>query len=620
MSIVHCSQDEENAADSDAEFEALLAEAEMEVDEKAEKKKPGKRGAKKGVKTAAATASSGATARRSGGKRKKNEDGEDGYETDHQDYCEVCQQGGEIILCDTCPKAYHLVCLDPDLEEPPEGKWSCPHCENDQTSDEETTKKPKAAEKQEGTTNVEYCRECKDGGDLLCCDSCPNSYHTYCLYPPVKDIPEGDWHCPRCSIEAPLYKPERILSWRWVEIPAVEIVVPPKEVPPSEPSEKKEGETEELPKPPPVPEVIRRPARRVREFYIKWKYLSYWHCEWVPEVLLDVHCPLFLRSYWTIRKMDPDVPPEVDDGSQEDLETGRIEKKEKENDPHNMEEKFFRYGIKPEWLQIQKILQYKSIQKTSSGDYLIKWRDLPYSQATWEQDDLDIPGMSEAIHHYWDHRERMTGEPPPKHVAKKLKRNKKDIDRKRFPERPTCDLKKKYEKQPDYLDETGGALHEYQLEGINWLRYSWANGIDTILADEMGLGKTIQTICFLYTLYKEGHCKGPFLVSAPLTTVTNWEREFEFWAPDFHVITYVGDKDSRAVIREHELTFNENALRGGSRPSKLRSEDGLKFHVLLTSYELISIDSATLGSVSWSVLVVDEAHRLKNNQSKVINF
>lgn len=46
-------------------------------------------------------------------------------------------------------------------------------------------------------------------------------------------------------------------------------------------------------------------------------------------------------------------------------------------------------------------------------------------------------------------------------------------------------------------------LHPYQLEGVNWLRFSWAQGTDTILADEMGLGKTIQTIVFLYSLYKE---------------------------------------------------------------------------------------------------------------------
>lgn len=58
-------------------------------------------------------------------------EGEGGYETDHQDYCEVCQQGGEIILCDTCPRAYHLVCLDPEMEEAPEGVWSCPHCEKE---------------------------------------------------------------------------------------------------------------------------------------------------------------------------------------------------------------------------------------------------------------------------------------------------------------------------------------------------------------------------------------------------------------------------------------------------------------------------------------------------------
>lgn len=43
----------------------------------------------------------------------------------------------------------------------------------------------------------------------------------------------------------------------------------------------------------------------------------------------------------------------------------------------------------------------------------------------------------------------------------------------------------------------------------------------------------------------------------------------------------------------------------------------VKFHVLLTSYELITIDQAILGSITWACLVVDEAHRLKNNQSKV---
>lgn len=108
-------------------------------------------------------------------------------------------------------------------------------------------------------------------------------------------------------------------------------------------------------------------------------------------------------------------------------------------------------------------------------------------------------------------------------------------------------------------------------------------------------------------------------VSVPLSTIINWEREFETWAPDFYVVTYVGDKDSRAVIRENEFSFDDNAVRGGRGVSKVRSS-AIKFHVLLTSYELISIDVTCLGSIEWAVLVVDEAHRLKSNQSKVSTF
>lgn len=52
----------------------------------------------------------------------------------------------------------------------------------------------------------------------------------------------------------------------------------------------------------------------------------------------------------------------------------------------------------------------------------------------------------------------------------------------------------------------------------------------------------------------------------------------------------------------------------------LQKDSTVKFHVLLTSYELITIDQAVLGSIEWACLVVDEAHRLKNNQSKVIMY
>ena len=55
-------------------------------------------------------------------------------------------------------------------------------------------------EKPQDDPHMEFCHVCKDGGELLCCDSCPSAYHIFCLSPPVAEVPTGRWHCPRCSV------------------------------------------------------------------------------------------------------------------------------------------------------------------------------------------------------------------------------------------------------------------------------------------------------------------------------------------------------------------------------------------------------------------------------------
>lgn len=55
-------------------------------------------------------------------------------------------------------------------------------------------------EKEEEDDHMEYCRVCKDGGELLCCDACISSYHIHCLNPPLPEIPNGEWLCPRCTV------------------------------------------------------------------------------------------------------------------------------------------------------------------------------------------------------------------------------------------------------------------------------------------------------------------------------------------------------------------------------------------------------------------------------------
>ncbi|XP_077430769.1 chromodomain-helicase-DNA-binding protein 4 isoform X3 [Vanacampus margaritifer] len=535
-------------------------------------------------------------------KKVETEDG-DGYETDHQDYCEVCQQGGEIILCDTCPRAYHMVCLDPDMEKAPEGKWSCPHCEkegiqweareelSDAEVDDEDDRQDDGAE-EEDDHHIEYCRVCKDGGELLCCDTCPSSYHIHCLNPPLPEIPNGEWICPRCKCPPMKGKVQKVITWRWGELPAPTPVPRPAELP------------ADAPDPPPLV------GRREREFFVKWCNMSYWHCSWVLELQLELNCQVMFRNYQ--RKTDMDEPPPVDFGGEGDDDKST---KRKNKDPLfvHMEADFYRYGVKMEWLMIHRILNH-SVDRKGNVHYLIKWRDLAYDQSTWESEDMDIPEFDLYRQTYWNHRELMIGDEG--RPGKKLKKPVKIKKTERPPANPVVDPTIKFDRQPDYLDSTGGTLHPYQLEGLNWLRFSWAQATDTILADEMGLGKTVQTAVFLYSLYKEGHSKGPFLVSAPLSTIINWEREFEMWAPDMYVVTYVGDKDSRAVIRENEFSFEGNAIRGGKKASKMKKDSTVKFHVLLTSYELITIDQAVLGSIEWACLVVDEAHRLKNNQSK----
>ncbi|XP_064415468.1 chromodomain-helicase-DNA-binding protein 4 isoform X2 [Latimeria chalumnae] len=523
----------------------------------------------------------------------------DGYETDHQDYCEVCQQGGEIILCDTCPRAYHMVCLDPDMEKAPEGRWSCPHCEKEGvqweakeelSEGEEDADVDEVLMEEEDDHHMEFCRVCKDGGELLCCDTCPSSYHIHCLNPPLPEIPNDEWLCPRCTCPPMKGKVQKILTWRWGDPPPPTVIPKPVDFNPDVPS----------------PKVLE--GRPEREFFVKWVGMSYWHCSWVSELQLELHCQVMFRNYQ--RKTDMDEPPVGEFGVEEEEKSS----KRKNKDPKyaELDERFYRYGIKPEWMMIHRILNH-SVDKKGNVHYLIKWRDLPYDQASWEMEDVDIQDYDIYKQSYWNHRELMMGEEGrPGKKLKKVKLRKLE----RPPEIPVVDPTVKYDRQPEYLDATGGTLHPYQLEGLNWLRFSWAQGTDTILADEMGLGKTVQTAVFLYSLYKEGHSKGPFLVSAPLSTIINWEREFEMWAPDMYVVTYVGDKDSRAVIRENEFSFEDNAIRGGKKASRMKKEASVKFHVLLTSYELITIDMASLGSINWACLVVDEAHRLKNNQSK----
>lgn len=144
-------------------------------------------------------------------------------------------------------------------------------------------------------------------------------------------------------------------------------------------------------------------------------------------------------------------------------------------------------------------------------------------------------------------------------------------------------------------------LKPYQEEGLNWLITLYENGLNGILADEMGLGKTVQSIALLAFIY-EMDTKGPFLITAPLSTVENWINEFARFAPDMPVLKYYsneGQAKRQSILREF---FAETKSNG----------------VVITSYEIVMRDIDLILSYQWKFLIVDEGHRLKNINCKLI--
>ncbi|KAL8940784.1 MAG: hypothetical protein Q9211_002106 [Gyalolechia sp. 1 TL-2023] len=149
---------------------------------------------------------------------------------------------------------------------------------------------------------------------------------------------------------------------------------------------------------------------------------------------------------------------------------------------------------------------------------------------------------------------------------------------------------------------SGGKMRDYQLEGLTWLSCLYQIGLNGILADEMGLGKTVQLISFLAFLREHG-TNGPFLILGPLSTVTNWVNEFKRWAPKIPVVMYHGNPHTRAQIRKQQL-------KGDSKNER--------FPVVCTSYEICMRDKKYLASYHWKFIVVDEGHRLKNFNCKLV--
>ncbi|XP_046497627.1 chromodomain-helicase-DNA-binding protein 7 isoform X3 [Equus quagga] len=296
----------------------------------------------------------------------------------------------------------------------------------------------------------------------------------------------------------------------------------------------------------------------VEEFYVKYKNFSYLHCQWA---------------------------------SVEDLEKDkRIQQKIKRFKAKQGQNKFLSEIedelFNPDYVEVDRIMDFAR-STDDRGEpvthYLVKWCSLPYEDSTWElRQDIDQAKIEEF-------EKLMSREPETERV-----------------ERPPAEDWKKSERSREY--KNNNKLREYQLEGVNWLLFNWYNMRNCILADEMGLGKTIQSITFLYEIYLKG-IHGPFLVIAPLSTIPNWEREFRTWT-ELNVVVYHGSQASRRTIHLYEMYFKD--------PQGRVIKGSYKFHAIITTFEMILTDCPELRNIPWRCVVIDEAHRLKNRNCKLL--
>uniref|UniRef100_A0A3B4C824 DNA helicase n=1 Tax=Pygocentrus nattereri TaxID=42514 RepID=A0A3B4C824_PYGNA len=301
------------------------------------------------------------------------------------------------------------------------------------------------------------------------------------------------------------------------------------------------------------------PPEELEEFYVKYRNFSYLHCKWatLEELEKDPRIHQKIKRFRNKQAQMKHIFTEPD----EDL-------------------------FNPDYIEVDRVLEIAITTDTETGEevthYLVKWCSLSYEESTWElQEDVDPVKIREF--------EELKKVPEHKHV-----------------ERPLPEQWQKLEKSREYRN--GNQLREYQLEGMNWLLFNWYNRKNCILADEMGLGKTIQSITFLYEIFLMG-LRGPFLIIAPLSTITNWEREFRTWT-EINVIVYHGSQISRQMILQYEMYHRDE--QGNIVPGHF------KFHGVITTFEMIMADCPELKKINWRCVVIDEAHRLKNRNCKLL--
>jgi superfamily II DNA or RNA helicase len=137
-----------------------------------------------------------------------------------------------------------------------------------------------------------------------------------------------------------------------------------------------------------------------------------------------------------------------------------------------------------------------------------------------------------------------------------------------------------------------GTLRPYQCEAQGWLEFLRKAGLGGCLADDMGLGKTVQILAHLVRRRRAADRRGPSLVIAPRSVLTNWVREAEHFTPSMRTAIYHGPGRGEVL------------------------EDLERLDLLVTTYATMRADIGLLEGLPFDYVVLDESQAIKNRESR----
>ncbi|CBI27197.3 unnamed protein product, partial [Vitis vinifera] len=467
--------------------------------------------------------------------------GNDGYYFE----CVICDLGGNLLCCDSCPRTYHLQCLNPPLKRIPNGKWQCPKCFcsiekklDSSQIDVSSSPKPSHPSVASGRKPDLSCDNGTSGNKLIhAMDAATRKarkrkHKVNSDDSQKKSRTDKGKHAANTSkksgSKANSMSPETSRSHRKRRTAdkGVSAGLSKEDVGIKSSDVQKKNEKLPVEGTNPSHDVVEAGGNMDETVTCEENVTG--ELQQVDRVLgcrvqgdntnsschISVTVPTDLPSDNVLIPENQNRSPEeilsgdvdLDGETAEKLHEGSIDGKDQDQS-----------AVTTENLRKQPT-EKMVIEDSTNAKYgmavinisFVKWNGLPYDECTWER--LDEP----------DDLPRGKGDGHQSDIVTLAE-------------------------QPKELK--GGSLFPHQLEALNWLRKCWHKSKNVILADEMGLGKT-----------------------------------FSLWAPN----------------------LNKTA--------------SYKFNVLLTTYEMVLADSSHLRGVPWEVLVVDEGHRLKNSGSKLFSL